>query len=652
MFLHWCYTVVMKSGIKSWHAIVRFIKYFFTIGGLLRTFFVPWRQERFESDEKGLWKYIEQGTFYVFAVVLGMIFRTLSIIAGLISLLVMLILFPLFIILPINVRFEELVKMGSMGREWAYPQTWELNKHGRDIRENTEVLVIDHDQAIEQMERVLSRKTQQNVLVVGSQGIGKSTRLSYLARNMYRDLSVPALNGKRLVQLFPEEMSVEAIQTCIKEAVAARNVVLVIENIERFNILGILEPYLDENHFQMILTSDWGSYNETYKHHQNLMRVSEVVEMYPPDQETTMQYLADWRSANHQSKRMSNDVLAAVIILTDKLMMNTAQPEKSFDMLEELIISPQEVIEVSDVEALISQKTRVPLGALQSDEKQKLIHLEEVLKSHVIGQDKAVKAIASALKRGRAGVTDSPKPIGSFLFLGPTGVGKTHTAKMLAQYYFGGEHMMIRFDMSEFRELESMSRFIERLASQVEEAPFSLVFFDEIEKAHPDILNLFLQILDEGRFTTTTGRLITFQNTIIICTTNAGSQYMMANAAESEDLVINHIVSEGILRPEFVNRFDAAVLYKGLNRAEIEQVTIILLNKLNKHLIKQYSLEVIVTDDLVKAVARAGHDMKFGVRPLARVIKDTIETAVADALLQEPTPRNLCIYVPADEIVK
>ena len=462
---------------------------------------------------------------------------------------------------------------------------------------------------------------------------------------MHRDLSVPALNGKRLVQLFPEEMAAETIQKCIKEAIAARNVVLVIENIERFNIVGILEPYLDNNHFQMILTTDWGSYNQTYKHHQNLMRVSEVVEMHPPDDKTTMLYLRDWTYGNRQSKRMSNDVLASVVLLTNKLMMNQAQPEKSIDILDELASIADKEITVQHVEKLLSQKTNVPLGALNRDEKDKLIHLEEVLSSHVIGQKKAIKAIASALKRGRVGVADSPKPIGSFLFLGPTGVGKTHTAKMLASYYFGGEHMMIRFDMSEYRELDSMSRFIERLGTQVEEAPFSLVFFDEIEKAHPDILNIFLQLLDEGEIHTQTGRTISFRNAMVICTSNAGATFMMANDHESQEFLVNHIVSQGILRPEFINRFDATVLYESLSRDEIKRVTLIMLNKLNKHIMKQHNLEVLVTEELANALARKGHNPQFGVRPLARVIQDYIETEIADVLLSEPVPFNLSLII-------
>ena len=583
----------MKTGIQSWKNLIKFIIYYFSIGGLLRTFFVPWRREKYTA-EPGFWGSMEKFIFAIFAVIFGMIIRTLTIVIGLIALIIVIVLYPFFLIIPINITYGSLSKNGSLGREWAYSVTYLLDQHGRDLRKNPEVLVLDHDSAIEQMQRVMSRKTQQNVLVVGAQGIGKSTRLGYLARIMHRDLSVPALNGKRLVQLFPQEMTTEDIKKCIKEAIAAKNIVLVIENIERFNIIGLLEPYLDDNHFQMILTTDWSSYNQTYKHNQNLMRVSEVIEMYPPDNDTTMLYLRDWTIAQGQSKRMDNDVLAAVVLLTNKLMMNQAQPEKSIDILEELVSLDHKEISVSDVEVLLSQKTNVPLGALNRDEKDTLIHLEEVLVEHVIGQKKALHAISSALKRGRVGVADSPKPIGSFLFLGPTGVGKTHTAKMLASYYFGGEHMMIRFDMSEFRELDSMNRFIERLATQVEASPFSLVFFDEIEKSHPDILNIFLQLLDEGEIHTANNRTISFGNTMVICTSNAGATFMMKNEHESQEFLINHIVSTGILRPELINRFDATIMYQSLSRAEIKQITRIMLHALNKHIMKQHRLEVLV----------------------------------------------------------
>lgn len=634
----------MKSKIQSWKNLVRFVQYYFSISGLLRTLFVPWHRDEYKT-EPGLWGFFEKLSFQIITRIIGFVIRLVTILIALFSLLLCLILFPLFLIFPIHVNFEELVKIGSLGREWAYPITFTLNRHGRDMRLLPEYLVIDHDHAIEQIERTLSRKTQQNVLIVGSAGIGKTTRLSYLARKMYRDISAPALNGKRLVELFPEEMSVDDIEKCIKEAIDARNVILVIENIERFKILSILEPYMDNHHFQMILTTDYASYHADFKHRGNLMRVSEVVEFYPPDDETTMLYLIDWCQFNKESHRFSDETLAAIVILTDKLIMNAYQPEKSIDILEELSSLNKKDITPEDVEVLLSQKTGVPLGALRSDEKNKLINLEDVLKSHVIGQDEAVQAISSALKRSRAGVVDNKKPIGSFLFLGTTGVGKTHTAKMLAQYYFGGENMMIRFDMSEFRELSSMSRFIERLSAAIENTPYSLVFFDEIEKAHADILNLFLQMLDEGVLHTQSGRTISFRNTIIICTSNAGASYMMENDMESQDMLIQHIVSGGILKPEFINRFSATILYKALDRESIKKVARIMLTKLNKHLDKKQNLTINITDELVEYISRKGHDPKFGVRPLARVIQDEIETYIADQLLADLVPENRVIQI-------
>lgn len=639
----------MKTGITSWRAIIKFTLYFFSIGGLLRTFFVPWHRERYEADP-GLWGWIEKITFFIFVTILGVVIRTITIVIGIVCLVLLYVLFPVFLIFPIKASFEKMVRNGSLGREWAYPVTWTLNKHGRDMRTLNEVLVIDHDQGVEKTERILSRKTQQNVLIVGPQGIGKTTRLGYLARRMYRDLSSTSLNGKRLVQLFPQEMQVSDIEECIKEAVRARNVVLVIENIERFNIIGVLEPYLDNNHFQMILTTDWSSYHTTFKHHDNLMRVCEAIEFLPPDQETTSQYLIDWVAGHGESHRISNDVLAAVIILTNKLVMNSYQPEKSIDILEELVTLQNKEITVADVERIISQKTKVPLGALRQDEKQTLINLKETMATHVIGQNEALDGIANALKRARAGTQDTPKPIGSFLFLGPTGVGKTYTAKVLAAAYFGGEHMMIRFDMSEYRELSAMDRFIERLGSQIEDLPFSLVFFDEIEKAHPDILNLFLQILDEGNLHTSSGRQLSFRNTIIICTSNAGANHMMSNDSESQDLLIEYIIDQGILRPEFINRFDDTVLYKHLDRASIEKVTRILLGSLNHHLKKQQGLQIAITDELVQVIARKGHSTKFGVRPLARVIQNDIETYIADMMLEDRIPADKIIHIPLETL--
>ena len=575
-----------------------------------------------------------------------------TIILGIIALILVYLLLPIFLILPHKFRFSRLSKIGSIGKDWSYPKTYFLDKHGRDLRFLPEVLVIDHDRGIQRVERVLSREHQQNAFIVGSQGVGKTTRLAYLARKMYRDLSSLSLNSKRLVELFPEEMTKNELQLCLHEAVNARNIVLVIENIERFNILGIIEPYLDLNYFQIILSTDPESYNTTFKHHGHLMKVSEVVEFLPPPDDITLLYLLDYVERKKMKHRFPEETLSAIIILTNKFILNDYQPEKSFDFLEELMLLEKEVIEPEDVEMLISEKFAIPLGSLQGDEKEKLKKLEDILNTYVIGQEEATQAIASSLKRSRIGVRDEDRPIGSFLFIGTTGVGKTYTAKVLAEYYFGSSRFFHRFDMSEYRDIQSLERFIDTIGDTIEENPYSLVLFDEIEKAHSDILNLLLQILDEGVFHTTKGRAVSFRNTIIIATSNAGARYILENGQVPKELLIEHIIQEGILRPELINRFDSVVLFHPLNRDEVKQVAKLLINQLNVLLAKRHGIQISLDPEFIDALAKAGHSLKFGLRPLRRIIQDTVETHIADLLLNDRIPESGIIHIDPELILK
>ncbi len=642
--------VNLRERIESWKDLIRFITYYFSIQRLMRTLFVPWRRDDYRTKERGFWALLEGFAFEFFSRVFGALVRGGTILVGMVSLLFALLSFPLFLLFPIRVRYEQLSKFGSIGKNWSYPITFYLDAHGRDLRFLPEVLVIDHDKGIEKIERILSRDTQQNVLVVGPQGVGKTTRLGYLARKMYRDLSTPKLNSKRLVELFPEELTKRDLELCLREAVDAGNIVLVIENIERFNILGIIEPYLDIHHFQVILTTDNESYHREFKHRANLMRVAEVVEFSPPNDEITMLYLIDYVERKGMRDRFPDETLAAIVILTNKLIMNDYQPEKSFDLLEELMTLENPVIMAGDVERIISEKTGVPLGVLRSDEREKLMNLEETLNRYVIGQEEATSAIVSSLKRSRLGIRNEERPIGSFLFLGTTGVGKTHTAKVLAQHYFGSSELVHRFDMSEYRDLSSLEHFMTFLGNAVEERPYSLVFFDELEKAHPDILNLLLQILDEGIMHTPDGRLINFRNTIIIATSNAGARYLMESGNVSEELLVQHIIREGIFRPELVNRFDAVVVFRPLKRSNIKKVVTLLLEELNVLLRKRHGIEVAPDPELIDALAREGHDFNFGLRPLRRLMQDKIETYVADLLLRDEIPESRVIHIDPAKI--
>lgn len=628
----------MKKGMNSWKELLRFVMYFYSMKGLLSTLFLPWHRDEMERNKNdGAWGVLEYVAFQFITRVIGFVARTLVISLGLLTVVFVFLIQPLFMIFPISIKYENLARsFGSIGKSWAYPFTNFLDKHGRDLRNTKDLWVPENDGVIEQIERILSRSNQQNVLLVGDQGVGKTTRLEYLARKMYRDLSSGSINSKRLIELFPEEMSVDDIEKSLHEAVKAGNVVLVIENIERYDILGIISPYFENNNFQMIITTDPVSYNAKFKHNGNLERVAEVVDMYPPNDEVVKKILNDWVSVNGYRRRFKDEkVVIEIVEKTNQLMVNRVQPEKSIDIMEELVTLPNKEITVQDVQRVLSQKTNVPLGSLTHNEKELLLSLEENLQSDVVGQRQALENISDALKRSRAGVKNSKKPIGSFLFFGPTGVGKTHTAKMLAKHYFGSKDRMIRFDMSEYRELDTTDRFLERLGAEIEDTPFSLVFFDEIEKAHPDIINLFLQVLDEGEIHTPSGRLLTFRNSIIICTSNAGSDYLMQNEGVSKEVLIRHIISKSLFRPEFINRFDSTILYSILEPKEIRQIARLMLRDLNIHLEEEKKIRVLITDKLVDHIIRKGYSARFGARPIKRVIQDDIETAIAERFLGE-----------------
>jgi ATP-dependent Clp protease ATP-binding subunit ClpA len=295
----------------------------------------------------------------------------------------------------------------------------------------------------------------------------------------------------------------------------------------------------------------------------------------------------------------------------------------------------------------VSAKFEVPSMEIGEGERQKLLNIETAMHQRIIGQSEAIKAISGALKRARAGVTDSKKPIGSFLFLGPTGVGKTETAKALAESYFGDENRIIRFDMSEYQNEVDIYRFIGSsetrdqgsLTTAVREHPFSLILFDEVEKANPKILDLFLQVLDEGFLTDGLGRRVSFTNSIIICTSNAGANLIrkaVQNAADYENTkktLLDYLQTQNIYRSEFLNRFTQVVLFAPLSREEIAQVAELMIEKLKKTIYNNRKVKLEIASEAVTKLADQGYDPEMGARPMARTIQEKVENIIADKIL-------------------
>ncbi|MCM1179325.1 MAG: ATP-dependent Clp protease ATP-binding subunit [Clostridium sp.] len=315
------------------------------------------------------------------------------------------------------------------------------------------------------------------------------------------------------------------------------------------------------------------------------------------------------------------------------------------------------VLDEEDVAAVVSEWTKIPLSRLQEEESKRLLHLEDILHKRVIGQNEAVDAVAKAIKRGRVGLKDPKRPIGSFLFLGPTGVGKTELSKALAEAVFGDEKSLIRVDMSEYMEKHSVSKMIGsppgyvgfeeggQLSEKVRRNPYSVILFDEIEKAHVDIFNVLLQILDDGHVTDAQGRRVDFKNTIIIMTSNAGASRIMepkklgfsSDESETKDheYMKNGVMEEvkHIFKPEFLNRIDDTIVFHALTKDEVKEIADLLLRSFGQRVKKQMDLTIKYGEAVKNYVFEKGYDKKYGARPLRRVIQNTIEDKMAEEIL-------------------
>jgi ATP-dependent Clp protease ATP-binding subunit ClpC len=305
-------------------------------------------------------------------------------------------------------------------------------------------------------------------------------------------------------------------------------------------------------------------------------------------------------------------------------------------------VTPEDIAEV------VSRTTGIPVSQLTSEERERLMRLEEELHARIVGQEEAVQAVAEAVRRSRAGLGDPNRPVGSFLFLGPTGVGKTELARALAEALFGEDHLMVRFDMSEFQERHTVSRLVGappgyvgyeeagQLTEQMRRRPYSVLLFDEIEKAHPDVFNILLQILDDGRLTDAQGRTVDFKHAVVIMTSNIGAdriQKFARQGGEFEELKEELMeLLRGSFRPEFINRIDEIIVFRALSEEQLLDITRLLLDRLNRRLRAQ-RIEVEFSEGAVRLLAREGYDPEFGARPLRRTIQRLVENELSRMLL-------------------
>ncbi|MDN3014957.1 ATP-dependent Clp protease ATP-binding subunit [Paenibacillus sp. BSR1-1] len=328
-------------------------------------------------------------------------------------------------------------------------------------------------------------------------------------------------------------------------------------------------------------------------------------------------------------------------------------------------VTERPVVTVSHIQEIIEQKTGIPIGNLHENEQLKMKKLEENLNQKVIGQEKAVQKVAKAIRRSRAGLKSKHRPIGSFLFVGPTGVGKTELTKTLAEELFGMKDSMIRLDMSEYMEKHSVSKLIGsppgyvghdeagQLTEKVRRNPYSIILLDEIEKAHPDVQHMFLQILEDGRLTDSQGRIVSFKDTVIIMTSNAGVGHKTVhvgfgtNEAVEEASILDSLGS--FFKPEFLNRFDGIIEFNSLGRQHILTIVDLMINELQETL-KEQDMEITITTEVKEKLAELGYHPTFGARPLRRVIQEQLEDKIADYILEQPDAKKLMAVMEDEEL--
>jgi len=577
--------------------------------------------------------------------------------------------------------YENLLKTGSIGKDWAAAYTVNLDRFSTDwstvIERKGFRKMIGFGKELTAMERILSREEINNVLIIGRPGAGRMKLVQELGRRALFDLSFPQINSKRIVSLdivsvISQSESREEIEMMLdkifNEVIKAGNVILVIDDFHNYigqeprpgvvDISGTISSYLAEPEFRLIAVTNYTGFHKFIEPNSTVLNLFEKVEISELPERDVIRILENWLPVLEQKYKVlvSYPAVRDIVEYSAKYLPDIAFPKKAIGLLDEIMVyvanfTKSKLILPGHVARVISDKTEIPVGELEIKEREMLLNLEDLIHRRIIDQEEGAKEISSALRRARAEVTVRKGPIGTFLFLGPTGVGKTETSKALAEIYFGSESRTIRLDMSEFQSTKDIPRLIGSvmeeglLSTPVRENPFSLVLLDEIEKAHPKILNLFLQVLDEGHLTDGLGRKVNFKNTIIIATSNAGAEIIWEDIKQDKkmdlikDDLLDFLVKKGIFRPEFLNRFDAVVVFKPLTKENLLDIAELMLRELKKNL-KEKGVEFIITMPLKEKIVELGYDPKFGARAMRRVIQDKVGNILAQALLANELKRG------------
>lgn len=592
-------------------------------------------------------------------------------------------------------RYEEFRKAAafkpkkSMNRAYTAVATPFLDRVSEDLTRAAVYgklpLLIDRKREMDELLRSIEGG-RQSVVLVGPPGVGKKSIVFGLAERMAAEQVPPILQDKRLVRIdIPVIVSSkggqgaeERLLYALQEVGASGNLILVIEDIDQLvgqaaggvDLSSVLSGELDKGYTFVIATTTPQGYSAVER--SVLAQKLQKITVDEPERNDAIKVIESKMGSIENKNKVifTYESLAALVDLSDRYMHDAFLPEKALKLAEEVALDAGKGVQgkqwprvgKEDVAKIVSSKTNVPVTEVTKEEGAKLLELEDRMHERVIGQDEAVKAVSSALRRARAELRSENRPIANFLFLGPTGVGKTELAKTTAEVYFGSEDAMIRFDMSEYQNPESVSRLIGSegrpglMTEAVRKQPFALLLLDELEKAHPDILNLFLQVMDDGRLTDGAGRTVDFTNVILIATSNAGTQYIQDAVAQNVPMeqIRTHLMEEDlktVYRPEFLNRFDGVMVFKPLSPDDVVAIAYLMMEKVAKRL-EAKGITLRASDEAIHELAQKGYDPKFGARPLRRVVQETVDNAIAEIMLKGEVGRRDTLVLEPGGVVR
>lgn len=582
-------------------------------------------------------------------------------------------------------------RTGGIARDWSFGWTPLLDRFGQNVSQQvgsysaSSFKLVAHEEIIEQLYNVFGKNGRQNALLVGQSGSGKTEIVNaFAARLMNGSVEVPtslrfrqvfSLDAASIIAAAPDRGGLEhLIPRILGEAYSAKNIIICLDNAQLFfedgigsiDITNVLMPILQAGNLRMILTVDEQRYLQISKRNPELVNALNKIIVSPSNYEQTIAIMQDQSimiEFQNNVTFMYQSIVEAYR-LGSRYIHEREMPGKAIKLLDSAAnYSTNGLVSAESVRQAVEKTLDIKISVATEDvERDKLLNLEKLIHNRMINQVRAVSVVSDALRRARAGVRNVNRPIGTFLFLGPTGVGKTELAKSLAEIYFGGEGNIIRVDMNEYVDASDVNRLIadgvdnsNSLTARVMKQPFSVILLDEIEKAHPNVMSTLLQMLDEGILRDVKNREVSFRDAIIIATSNAGANRIREyidrgyDINQFEDKFVDELISSNQFRPEFLNRFDEIVMFRPLNKNELLKVVDLMVASVNKTLELQ-KVSVDVDIDAKKYLVEAGYDPRLGARPMRRVVQRAVENTVAKQMLSGSVKPGSVIKITLDQV--